>query len=328
MSYSKSILGNNLFNLTYLDIENFFIEEREENLNLEFKSYVDEGSFKEKEKVIFKSICALLNSEGGIIIWGAPIEIRDSSQNTKAIGTLTPFNVGMDKDKLINKISSNIIPLPINFKVQFLTNDDGNSIIVIEVNKSIERPHQFSNNYYIRLDGQTRIAPHYLIKALIKSKDFPILRGHVRLKEIFNENNYLKLIFRKLIYNATPYQNEIKPYYKLVVQPPGELFINGQSYGNHTDDEFSILANGRPEMFDFEVRLDKNSVNDNLDIILQIGGQKSPSKLSIYTYNFKNAVAGKVNNEEIFLVEKEENQLPTDYPDRTDDDKIETLLLM
>ena len=328
MSYSKSILGKSLFDLTFLEIENYFTEEREENLNLEFKSYAEEGNIKDKEKVIYKSVCALLNSEGGIIIWGAPKEVREENGNTKAIGALTPFNVGLDKDKLINKISSNIIPMPINVKVQFLQNDKDKSIIIIEVDKSIERPHQFSNNYYLRLDGQTRIAPHYLIKALMKSKDFPNLRGHIRLKEIFIEEDNLILIFRKLIYNTSLYENEINPYYRLVVQPPGKLFIKDEYYGNHTDDEFSILSNGRPELFDFKVKLDKNRANENLELILQIGGQKSPSKMSLYTYNFKNAVAGKITDEEIFLIEKEENKFPTDFADRTDDDKIENILLM
>lgn len=251
MSYSKSILGKSLFNLTFCEIENYFTEEREETLNLEFKSYVEEGSIKDKEKVIYKSVCAFLNSEVGIIIWGAPKEVRDENGNTKAAGALTPFNLGLDKDKLINKISSNIIPMPVSVKVNLLTNKEGKSIIIIEIDKSIERPHQFANLYYVRLDGQTRIAPHYLIKALIKSKDFPVLRGHVRLKEISSNSGYLILTFRKLIYNTSPYQNEINPYYKLVVQKPGVLYINDECYGNYTDDEFSILSNGRPEMFDF-----------------------------------------------------------------------------
>ncbi|MET3537211.1 ATP-binding protein [Chryseobacterium limigenitum] len=112
MSYSLSILGKNIFDLNYQDIEVFFQSEKEENLNLEFKSYVNLGQYKEKENVIKKSVCALLNSEGGIIIWGAPVEIRDADGNTKASGALTPFSTTLDKDRLINIFSTAPQSLP------------------------------------------------------------------------------------------------------------------------------------------------------------------------------------------------------------------------
>ncbi|MFC7348426.1 helix-turn-helix domain-containing protein [Chryseobacterium zhengzhouense] len=329
MKYSKSILGKNIFDLDYQDLVHFFLQEREESLNLEFKSYVNQGSVKDKEKVIFKSICALLNSEGGIIIWGAPTELRYENGNTKAIGNLTPFNIGLDKDKLINKISSAIVPLPTGVNVNFLKNDEDKFVVVIEVEKSVHKPHQFDNLYFIRLDGQTRIAPHYLIKALIQSTEFPIIRGHIRLKFIEDLHDRIKLTFRQLIYNTSPYNNEINPFYRLVVQNPGKLYINDEYYGGHHEFEFSILANGRPDLLDFCVIINKNNLQQNVDVILQFGGEKSPSKMSIYTYNFSNnLVLGAVTDENEFLVEKNENQLPTDFPSRSDDDKIEDIMQM
>lgn len=108
----------------------------------------------------------MLNSEGGVIIWGAPVEVKDENGNTTAIGNLTPFDSNLDRDRLVNILTSSITPMPIGIKVQALQDGNNHSVFIIEVQKSIERPHQFDNRYYVRLDGQTRIAPHYLISAL------------------------------------------------------------------------------------------------------------------------------------------------------------------
>lgn len=141
MSYSKSTFGKDIFDLTYQDIELYFQDEKEESLNIEFKSYVAQGSYKEKEKAIKKSVCALLNSEGGILIWGAPVETRDADGNTKASGVLTPFSTSLDKDKLINILSSSIIPMPLDIKVSFIDDGSGYFVVIFEIPKSIERPH-------------------------------------------------------------------------------------------------------------------------------------------------------------------------------------------
>src|SRR5690606_36584573 len=135
-----------------------------------------------------------------------------------------------DKDKLINKLSSVLIPMPIDIKTIFLENEERNSVVIIEVPKSLERPHQYDNLYYVRLDGQTRIAPHYLIKALIQSKDFPIIRGHVKLKVINTDGSRIILTFRKLLYNTSHFNNEINPFYNLFVHP-GQIILNKQNKG-------------------------------------------------------------------------------------------------
>lgn len=326
MSYSKLILGKEIFNLSYQDIEDFFQSEKEENLNLEFKSYVNQGAYKEKENVIKKSVCALLNSEGGIIVWGAPIETRDENGNTKASGGLTPFNVGLDKDKLINILSSTIIPMPIDIKVNFLSDGKDNFVIIIEVPKSIERPHQFDNKYYIRLDGQTRIAPHYLIKALIQGKDFPIIRGHIRLKNISISGGLVYLTFRKLLFNTSQFNNE-KNLFMSIISHPGSIYINRNPIGSRYDKDFPILSHGRPLMSDFVIELNDAQLQESLSIVFQFGGEKSPSKISIYKYDIlANLVTGNVTDENIYLLEKSENKLPSDVTENSDDDKIEQML--
>src|SRR5690606_35807484 len=118
--------------------------------------------------------------------------------------------------------------------------------------------------------------------AMFQSKEFPNLRGHIRLKSIQKHNENFIFGFRKLLYNTSYFINEINPFYRLVVQPPGELYINGENYHNKDEHTFDILTNGRPEKYDFDVIINEENLDEDLVIILQIGGEKSPSKLSMY----------------------------------------------
>lgn len=323
MKYSNVVFGKDLYDLTFQDLVDFFSTEKEETLNLEFKSYVPQGAHKEKENVIKKSVCALLNSEGGIIIWGAPVEARDANGNTTATGRLTPFDTALDRDRLINILSSSLIPMPVGVRVQFLNDGNDRFIVVIDVEKSIERPHQYDNRYYVRLDGQTRIAPHYLIKALIQSKDFPILRGHIKLKEIRPNGGYILLTFRKLLFNTSQFNNEKNAFMKILIHP-GEIYINGQNKGSSYGFDLAILSHGRPSMSDFIIRLKTADINTDLKITFQFGGEKSPSKISTYQYSFgKGLNFGDVKDEEDYLVNKDENKSPLID---NDDENISKLL--
>lgn len=326
MSYSKSILGKDIFDLNYQDIELFFQNEREESLNLEFKSYVNQGPYKDKENAIKKSVCAFLNSEGGILIWGAPIETRDADGNTKASGALTPFVTTLDKDKLINILSSTIIPMPIDIKVNFLNDGNGNYVVIIEVPKSIERPHQNDNKYYIRLDGQTKVAPHYLIKALIQGKDFPVIRGHLRLKNIAIYGNDIFLTFKYVIFNTSQFNNELSAFMRIITYP-GNIMINQTLMGSTYDEVFPILSHGRPIMSSFAIKLSAAQVQNEIAITFQFGGEKSPSKISTYKYNIlNNLINGGVVDDSVYLTEKRENTLPSDVSNNTDDENINQLL--
>jgi hypothetical protein len=92
MKYSKTIFNKDLYDLEFTDVVNFFATTKDETLNLEFKSYVAQGEYFKKEDAVKKAVCGLLNSEGGIIIWGAPIETKDANGNSSATGALTAFS--------------------------------------------------------------------------------------------------------------------------------------------------------------------------------------------------------------------------------------------
>lgn len=330
MKYSQVIFNQDLYTLTYADIVQFFVTEKEENLNLEFKSYPAQGSTQEKENSVMKAVCGLLNSEGGIIIWGAPIEVRDAQGNTTAHGALTPFATNLDRDRFINKISSLIIPLPIGIRVQQLNDANGNSIFVIEVEKSNQKPHQFKNNYYIRLDGQTKITPHYLISAMMKSIDFPIIRGHIRLKNINLVGNNIVLSFVKVLFNTSQFNNDINFFYRIVAVP-GVIRIGDNTYaGDYTNNNLKIMSHGRPSRSTFQLIIpspDLVARGQEVDVVINFGGEKSPSKISRYKYLLNNITTGNVSNDELpYLIEKNENELPSDVTNNTVDENINNIL--
>ena len=73
----SNIFGKTIHDLTEQDIKKYFETERRETNIIEFKSYVDknesgitkESRDKKKLRDVIKTICAFLNSDGGILIW-------------------------------------------------------------------------------------------------------------------------------------------------------------------------------------------------------------------------------------------------------------------
>lgn len=327
MTYSESILGKKISDLTLKDIEDFFQCNREESLNLEFKSYPAKGDHKEKEIAVKKTVCALLNSEGGIVIWGAPSEVTLANGNRTASGQLTPFNIEPDKDRLINKITSSITPMPIGIRINLLTNQDSNSVVVIEVEKSLTRPHQFDNLYYVRLDGQSRIAPHYLIRALMLAKEFPILKGHVRLMSIAKHRGTIMLSFNLIVLNSTEFINEKNFKYKLFVSD-GRLEIGTRLYEEHTyESKPDILSKGGPHILNFRINFHSSELPFSTTIILHFGGEKSPFKTSSYEYKFETSLnTGIALYDTRYLIEKSENKLSSEVPNASDEDIIARIL--
>lgn len=310
MKHSEVLFNIDLYELTYNDLEVFFQTQKDESLNLEFKSYVAVGNHNSKEDTVKKAVCGLLNSEGGIVIWGAPIEVTDAQGKKSAVGALTPFQTNLDRDRLINIFSSSISPMPIGIRVQALQNPEGLSIFIIEVEKSIERPHQYDDRYYVRLDGQTRKAPHYLISALMKSVNYPILNGHLRLKNIASNGHNFSLRFRQVLVNSSQFINDINVSTQTVASP-GHIFLDNINQGGRFSQTYPILSNGAPLSRDFVLVIPVEQMNQDINIGFQFGGEKSPSKISNYTYRFPgNIIGGNIADKNLYLFEKSENQFP------------------
>lgn len=168
MDYCTSHFGKTISELDFEAIEEYFSVERVETDELEFKSIPTNKELDDGYDKIKKTCCAMLNSSGGIIIWGAPIEANDKEGKKKSVsGELTFTEKTINKDQVINKITDSIIPTPKDIRIKILSKDS-KSILIIEVDQSQYAPHQLNNTYLMRIDGQTKPAPHHYIEALFK----------------------------------------------------------------------------------------------------------------------------------------------------------------
>lgn len=218
MSLCKTYFGKEREELTYDDIENYFTEAKEESDKIEFKSYSDRGNKADLYDPVCKTISAFLNSAGGILIWGAPEGQEEEGKKEKVFrGDLAPIDFKLEQDALVSKVSDLINPLTNDIKLKILDKED-KYVCVFEIDKSIHTAHQFKNIYYMRLDGQTRIAPHHYIEALMKQIKFPNLEGYLKINSFNRDmsnrlppNNVFiyKLSVALVIYNWSKIQNEL-----------------------------------------------------------------------------------------------------------------------
>ncbi len=333
MEYIISYFGKNLEELSYQDISDFFSEEREESDKIEFKSFSSEyGNINKNLEGVIRGICALINSNGGILIWGAPQGIKIEGRDEKVfIGDLSPVNERREKDWLINKISDSITPLPININVQILE-ENNNFVYVFEVDPSDYKPHQYKNTYWARLDGQTKQAPHYLIESLFRQVKFPNIEGYIKLNNISTKESKYILDFTIFIFNFSELQNEENLSFRLMC--PQGLFVranypgfeNLYGFDGHEliyTDQISVLHFGAPNMR--QELLEFDPYNPEVDLVLSFGGKKSPMKTSFYKINLNGIDWNKPESLSHIIVEKEVNITMAKKQEELGTSKEETL---
>ncbi|MEZ0538935.1 AlbA family DNA-binding domain-containing protein [Fibrella arboris] len=178
-NYCETHLGKSIYKISNQEITDFFLaEERNEMLTLEFKSYVQHDNnhnIRSKEQAILKTICAFLNSNGGLLIWGAPAEKTNASGQKVCIGPLSLVEKRYSRDEFVNKISTRIDPLAVGVLFESFEIEPGKFVYIFDVPESPGKPHQVEGCYYVRLDGQTRTAPNYFVEALFKQIKRPAL---------------------------------------------------------------------------------------------------------------------------------------------------------
>jgi hypothetical protein len=326
MSYSQSYFGKELSDLTFADIETYFIEEREESDKIEFKSYhshnPEEKNHAEKEKGVLRTICGLLNSEGGLIIWGAPIGQKINGKEEKVFqGKLSPCDRAIGKDSFINKVADSITPTPNGVKFQPIEKD-GQFVFVIEVEQSFYSPHQFKNIYYMRMDGQTKSAPHHYIEALFRKVTFPRLTSSLSIKSFDIVHRLCKMQIEIEIKNLSKLQNEFNLYYRLTL-------TEGSLVSNKNQDREYLLTKkierqeikevisqnmketvyyNEPVVIIEEIYFDPNyfmTKGNESKIELFFGGKNSPLLKSEYVLKLLKPQEGFVSME---IVEKVENK--------------------
>ncbi|MNQ57922.1 Divergent AAA domain protein [compost metagenome] len=183
--YIEKIFGKNRNEVTINDLKEYFTTPQEESSVIEFKS----GEVEIND--IFKEITAFLNTEGGLLIIGAPRETKKTiGKNIIKIceGDLTYSNF-KNKDWLYQKIASNIVPTPTDLKIEEYLTENGN-IFLIDIPQSLNPPHQCSadGKYYLRLERDAKPAPHGIVQALFNKRRVPSLTADISIEQI-NQNS-------------------------------------------------------------------------------------------------------------------------------------------
>lgn len=148
-------------------LNSFFAQNQEENIRLEFKSF-DSANWK---KGVSKAICAFANTNGGVIIFGAPQESTDNATGRKfSIGPLVPIN-GVEKDTIVRSMASNIDP-PQNKVIYDFINVTGGSVAIIQVPKVEADPCMYiydkKNQYLWRNEAESVPAHHSYVSLMFR----------------------------------------------------------------------------------------------------------------------------------------------------------------
>lgn len=338
MDFCTAHFGKTLNSLTIDDVKSYFTEERIETDQIEFKSIHPTGNINEKFAGIQRSICAFLNSSGGLLIWGSPEGQKVEGKKEKIFkGELSFFTQVLEKDFVISKISDSIIPLPNNIRTNIIS--DGNScILVLEIDASEYSPHQNSNTYYMRIDGQTKPAPHHYIEALFKKITYPNIEAFIKITkvEVFQGSKY-KVDFTMFFFNWTPLQNEEKLSFRVVSDG---VFANSSNpqlshlYAMKGHEYFKenvkdIFYFGEPIYESNMILFDPSKISQNGNkgrLNISFGGKFSPRKTCEYDFDLSNIYVTDPND---IIKRKNENKLTKDLQDEkgvTKESIIKTVL--
>lgn len=181
MTFSKHFFGKSLKKVTIPDLKKLIVTDKTpESDILEYKSQIK--NFSEYSE----DIVAFLNVSGGLLILGTPKE-EYVNPNDKKRGKICKggfvFHKFMPKDQLRNQLLGSIEPLPTGVEIHTVKDggDENKCVTVIDIPKSQYPPHQSRGAYYVRLDGETRKAPHGIVEALFRYRKGPLLQLKVKL---------------------------------------------------------------------------------------------------------------------------------------------------
>jgi hypothetical protein len=171
--------------LSQLDLKElgtYFEIEQEESERVEYKS----GEL--AIRGLFKEVCAFANTDGGVIIYGAPREVTDTQSNFNGKarrkvckGPLCPTREDRTTDSFIQTLMTGITPAIVGIKIKKHVVASG-FVYVITIPESINSPHQVDGTYYIRIGTMSTPAPHGIVHALFNKKRPTKLVANVAVK--------------------------------------------------------------------------------------------------------------------------------------------------
>jgi hypothetical protein len=294
----QSLFAKDIEDITAEDLILFFTTPRFESDKMEFKSFQEfdpnkeSGSKSTKEKEAFKkiifTICAFLNTDGGLLIWGAPKEIIENHKKSKFQGHLAPVKKTFEKDQIINKIISEINPTPNRILFKAINTVDDYYVYIFYVSPSDYAPHQVKGTYYMRLDGQTKYAPHQYVDALIKKIKIPKLEMLFRFGEIKRLGDLVYLPFVLSISNKSQFINEKKVILRISsfahIQEESEIFNDLLDGTNKEKSVAEILHFGNPikEFYILITTMNYGKGIRRIPIYASLLGENSPIIYSYY----------------------------------------------
>jgi hypothetical protein len=303
-NYSRKCFGKDLIDLKEDDIVKFFSEERAETSTLEFKSISDP---KEGVKHCREAVCSFLNSEGGILIWGAPVPTKNQDKETVCKGELTPIKTKFDRDQLINRVTDRISPMPIGISVVSIQTSDGLFLYVFEIKESPGKPHQEGGTYWIRLDGQKRPAPHYLVEAMIKQIKFPVIELFMKIETISLLSCGIRLPCEcyqiglgVILVNLSSFAVEESLTIQITPSPVSTQF---QTIGENGLRKFDLFHSGSPkEVF---LRVEVPSHLSRFRVRIEFMGRFSPAKTSFYEIDLDRYSVSSTDFNDLVISKKE-----------------------
>ncbi|MEX2591357.1 MAG: ATP-binding protein [Anditalea sp.] len=286
MEFCNTYFRKNLDQLTEEDLIIFFNSDQKETQHLEVKSSGETNVEKVYNKTLRPAICSFLNSTGGILIYGAPREDRKDTNNPDNY-TLRPYSKGFlgDHDSIIRKISDGITPMPIGFRLKEVE-VGGGYVAIFEIQESKTKPHQTDNLYQIRIDGQKKIAPHYLIEAMMKQITFPDIRAFMKVIDsqyLDLQGDLLCIKLELYLINFSEFLNEKNVRYRLKIDGP--MAFDQIGVRKITEyEKFEIISFGEPVLLNVEVFGKFAFMHQEKTVALNIifNGESSPSKITVY----------------------------------------------
>jgi hypothetical protein len=190
MGFTEKWIGKSMSQgITREDVQSFVARELQENLSLEYKSI---ATLKEPQK-LRKAICALANSDGGLIIVGV--------SEKKSGGKHLPGKLEWSDNPAWNKewlqdVTLNQIRPPIR-GVQILpvSNSANGTLFLIEVPASTNPPHMADGAYYFRNAAESLPMEHYQVADAFGKRLRPILKPRISLSFFDSGNNTVKLTY-------------------------------------------------------------------------------------------------------------------------------------
>lgn len=210
--------------------------------------------------------------------------------------------------------------MPNEISVNILEKEN-NTICVFEINESDYSPHQTGDKYYMRLDGQTRTAPHHYIEALFKKIKYPNLETVFKIVYAGVESGtYIRIDFRILFSNWSPMINEENFSFRIVTDlgifkpytfgETKNYRLDGHEYFKNSFKD--VFYYGEPIVETETILIDPYKLQEKnhlFELFVYFGGKHSPLKFSQYTLNLREISS---SNFQKLIVDKLENKLIID----------------